>query len=65
MGQFNHNFSVPTPPMGRSDIYVNSQKVLLDAIRTQVKIDDLLQPSGLPLYDAALVATGFARTRVR
>ena len=51
--------------MGRPDIYNNSQKVLLDAIRTQVKIDDLLQPSGLPLYDAALVSTGFARTLVR
>ena len=65
MGQFNHNFDVPKPPLGREDLYQNANKVLFDSIRTQVQINDLLRPSGLFLYDAALVSTGFSRTRVR
>ncbi|CAN0524701.1 unnamed protein product, partial [Laminaria digitata] len=65
MGQFQHSFTVPKPPMGREDLVTSQQKILLDAIRTQVQIDSLLQPTGLPLYDAALVSTGFSRTRVR
>lgn len=65
MGQFNHVMRVPTPPMGREDLFNTANKVLLDSIRTQVKIDDLVKSSGIPLYDAALVSTGFSRTQVR
>ena len=65
MGQFNHTVVVPDVPAGRVDLFTTADKVLLDSIRSQIKIDDLLKPSGIPLYDAALVSTGFSRTLVR
>lgn len=65
MGFYNHSLRVPNVPVGRADLFFTADKVLLDAIRTQIKIDDLLKPSGILLLDAALVSTGFSRTLVR
>lgn len=64
MGSFNHTVTVPVVPRGRQDLFNNSA-VLLDAIRTQVGIDNLVEPTGVFLHDVALVATGFNRTKLR
>ena len=64
MGQFSGRIIVPGVPSGVMDLYMTNDKIFVDSIRTQVKLDDLLKPSGIRLYDVALVATGFARTLV-
>ncbi len=64
MGQFNHTITVPQVPNNRTDLF-NNTKVLFDAIRTQVQLDSLLEPTGIYLHDVTLVSTGFNRTVVR
>ncbi len=65
MGFFSHVMNIPDVPPGKVDLLFNANKVLVDSIRTQVRIDDLVKPSGILLYDAALVSTGYSRTRIR
>lgn len=64
MGQFSHSVTVPAVPRGRPDLF-NNTTVLLDSIRTQVSMDNLLTPAGVYLHDVALVSTGFNRTKLR
>ena len=65
MGFFSHVLDIPALPPGKPDLYQNATTILLDSIRTQVQINDLLTPAGIPLYEAALVSTGYSRTRLR
>ena len=65
MGAFSHTMTIPTLPANRQDLYFTADKVLLDSIRTQVQINSLLTSTGIPLYNAALVSTGYSRTLVR
>jgi hypothetical protein len=64
MGQFSHTITVPPVPNGRDDLFPSS-KLLLDAIRSQVPINDLVRASGVLLTDVTLVSTGFNRTKLR
>jgi hypothetical protein len=63
-GQFSHTITVPNVPAGREDLFFNT-KLLLDAIRTQVAMTDLVRTSGVLLTDVTLVSTGFNRSKLR
>jgi hypothetical protein len=63
-GQFAHTITVPPVPAGREDLFLNT-KLLLDAIRSQVSIDDLTRTAGVLLTDVTLVSTGFNRSKLR
>ncbi|MFP4596972.1 MAG: Ig domain-containing protein [Persicimonas sp.] len=63
-GTFDHDIEVPSVPTGRDDLFGSSQ-VFVDAISSQVGLDDLVSATGIGLRDAGLVATGFNRTKLR
>lgn len=61
---YNHTVTVPAAPAGATDL-MNGSKILVDAIRTLVDVNDLVRPSGVQLNDVALVSTGFNRSKLR
>lgn len=63
-GQFSHDITIPAaPPMG-GGLFQNGQ-IYVDAIQTNVNIDDLVGASGLGLTRAGLVTSAYNRTRAR
>jgi hypothetical protein len=63
-GQFAHNINIPAPsPRGVNPFATG--EIFVDAIQTNVNIDDLVGASGLGLTNAGLVSTAYNRTRVR
>lgn len=64
LGQYAHTISVPAAPTGGQDLF-QSARILVDAIQTNVNIDDLVGPSGVGLTNAGLVSTAYNRTAAR
>jgi hypothetical protein len=61
MGTFNHTVNIPTLPASTTDYLTNGQ-VLVDAIQTNVTLDQLVRANGIGLTNAGLVTTSFNRT---
>lgn len=64
MGQFNNQIDVPAAPANGSDLFANGT-IFVDAIQTNVNIDDLVSSSGVGLKNTGLVTSAYNRTRVR
>ncbi len=63
-GQFGHTVTIPRVPAGQQDIFISSD-IFVDAIQTNVNLDDLVGSSGLGITSAGLVSTAYNRTRAR
>lgn len=61
MGSFAHNLSIPAAPAGQTD-FLTDGEVFVDAIQTNVSLDQLVRASGIGLTNAGLVSTAFNRT---
>lgn len=61
MGTFNHSIAIPAAPGMQTD-YLTSGDVLVDAIQTNVSLDQLVRANGVGLTNAGLVSTAFNRT---
>lgn len=64
MGSFTHTVVVPSAPSAADDYFVNGT-VILDAIQTNLSLDDIVRATGVGLDRAGLVSTAFNRTEVR
>lgn len=64
-GEFSHDITIPTAPVGWNDLFTGDTSILVDAVRTSVSIDDLVRSTGVGLHRAGLVTTSFNRTTFR
>lgn len=64
MGQFGNQIAVPGSPVSVDDLFTSGE-IFVDAIQTNVNLDDLVSSSGVGLKNAGLVSSAYNRTRVR
>lgn len=62
-GHFTHEISIPEASNGRVD-FLQSGEVFVDAIATEITMDELVSATGIGLNQAGLVSTRFNRTKL-
>mgnify|MGYP006194562863 CR=1 FL=1 len=63
-GLYSHAVTVPAAPINETDLFIGGD-ILVDAIQTNVNVDDLVGVAGVGLTNAGLVSTAYNRTAVR